>query len=73
MVILKFGELYAFEHEKRGIWYFSTQEKAAKFCFVSYPSINAMVHGRLKTCYGWKFNGIVKYDDVIDRSWIDPE
>ena len=63
-------KLYKFEHDEKGIWYFTDTAKGAKFINTTQSYVD-LCRKKQKKCKGWSIEEI--YDDYIISMYINPE
>ena len=63
-------KLFKFEHDEKGIWYFTDTAKAARFIETTQSYVD-LCRKRNKTCKGWSIEQI-EDDNIISR-YINPE
>lgn len=64
-------KLIKIESQEKGIWYFTTAYKAAKYIGCSYQTLYMQLKGITKQTYGWKVEEIES--DTIICKYINPE
>lgn len=63
-------KLYKFEHDEKGIWYFTDTAKAAKYIETTQSYVD-LCRKRKSRCKGWTIEAIE--DDYIISKYINPE
>ena len=64
-------KLLKIEHPEKGIWYFTTTYKAAKYIGCSYQALYVQLKGLTKKTYGWRAEQI-ESDEIISK-YINPQ
>lgn len=64
-------KLLMLEHPEHGVWYFTTNNKGAKYIGTSMSNLMLMLKGYCKQCKGWKGQWIMS-DDILSK-YINPE
>lgn len=64
-------KLIKIEHEEKGVWYFTSYNKASSYIGCALNSVRAVALGHCHTCKGWTIEN-VEDDGNIPRYFINP-
>ena len=65
-------KLYKVEHDEKGIWYFTTLAKAARYIGTSQTYI-IQCFKRACRCKGWSIEDVSNSIDTVITRYVDPE